>query len=526
MRTMKKAFLVCLFGLLAVVFSSPAFSRNKKIKYDRFGFVVYEGEVVNKVPSGNGTLTVKSYYKQFSDVMTGTFDCPVSIAKGTVEGEIRFSSNYLFKGVIGYEVYPSRIDYTLSKGAITIDTGETFTFAEDEVLHFSRKFGTEAFEMSLPDQENVMWQHVGFIHSGVYYDYSWGLFKRLMDRLKKHIGPAKNYQIRVPYQIAFVQPDRWELQERRVVKDEIYYLSGEDDFSVLAISKGDGQYDWTFFLIDKEPLTDLLVVHFPGMARPAEITRRFGTTWDNYLSFTADDSVPFIQDSFPEYWQIPYQYQNRLRLSNYVSIVQADGSAYGGSISCHGKGDLLNDNVELMTYLMFDIRSLDEIQYYTGKKKDADGTLHYFAEAGSYDEWKRGVDAEVAAENERIARENEARRAREEAELRAQREKAEAEYNAECKKYGKKYVDKARNYQLEIGMPEELFLKYFSEKRTVREGLAFGTWTLRRVYTSSRRTQYRLDLEVVAPFTTDESVNEWISVWFENGKLTSFSSSV
>ena len=180
----------------------------------------------------------------------------------------------------------------------------------------------------------------------------------------------------------------------------------------------------------------------------------------------------------------------------------------------------------MISYLLFGVKDIHDIEYNTGVSTSGDGTKQYFIGGGSYSEWKEAVDAEIAAENERIARENEAKREREEAELRAKREKEEAEYNAECKKYGKKYVDKARNYQLEIGMPEELFLKYFGPKRTVREGLAFGTWTLHRVYTSNRRTQYRLDLEVVAPFTSDDSVEEWIFIWFENGKMTSFNSSI
>ena len=79
----------------------------------------------------------------------------------------------------------------------------------------------------------------------------------------------------------------------------------------------------------------------------------------------------------------------------------------------------------------------------------------------------------------------------------------------------------SRNYKIDIGMPEELFLKYFSKKRTERQGLAVGTYTLEQVYKSAKRAEYRLTVEATYLFS-DESAEVNMFINFENGKLVSY----
>lgn len=131
------------------------------------------------------------------------------------------------------------------------------------------------------------------------------------------------------------------------------------------------------------------------------------------------------------------------------------------------------------------------------------------------------LESERQAEKEWAAAEARVKEKKKSSEVGTVEEKTESAYQAECRKYGKKYVDRARNYQIDIGMPEELFLKYFSKKRTETRGLAIAVFTLEQVHKSSRRSDYRLNVHVEDIFE-DAEVDNGLYIVFQNGKLESY----
>ena len=330
------------------------------------------------------------------------------------------------------------------------------------------------------------------------------------------------------------------MKKRKTEIGETYPLGGEDDFEGLAIRK-ETETVWTYFLIPSQDNSNIITVQYGASPTPQSASHQIGK---GVVSFKEGGFPASYTKEFAGFEQLPLKYRDRVKLTNNVSIDYGDGSSYLGRVFHQNTG--WKNASELLSFLLFDLNDLGDLEYGTGRKVNSDGTKEYFVDKMKYSEWKKAIDVEVAAEEARKAEEaaraaeerarleaeRQAERERAEAEARAKEERAKAEerakeekeraaYNAECKKYGKKYVDLAINYKIDIGMPEELFLKYFSKKRTERQGLAVGTYTLEQVYKSAKRAEYRLTVEATYLFS-DESAEVNMFINFENGKLVSY----
>jgi len=95
-------------------------------------------------------------------------------------------------------------------------------------------------------------------------------------------------------------------------------------------------------------------------------------------------------------------------------------------------------------------------------------------------------------------------------------------YLADCNKYGKKYVDAATNHQILIGMPESLFLKYFSEPWFEDKITAGVQCSLERAYTSGNITKYRLYVHAYTYGWNSAEGKDYLLITFRNGKLDSY----
>lgn len=80
------------------------------------GCANYEGYILNKVPEGDGKLTVYNYQDvQIKDVITGNF-----VNNIVSDATLTFAGGLKYKGDLELNIKPDGIDYTLSKGYIEV----------------------------------------------------------------------------------------------------------------------------------------------------------------------------------------------------------------------------------------------------------------------------------------------------------------------------------------------------------------------------------------------------------------------
>ena len=182
-------------------------------------------------------------------------------------------------------------------------------------------------------------------------------------------------------------------------------------------------------------------------------------------------------------------------------IVYSDKSVYKGEVSIPQQSF---DNLMLSS-------SLDAMgaKPFYGSLTTADGKSEEYLRGmkrADYDKWMAEEDAKREAELRRQKAQDEADLAAWKAKKAAKAKEEKKAYDALCKKYGKQYVDAAKNYQIIVGMPEELMIAQFAPQLELRE------------QGSSYKVYYRRIPKLIkSKYESDYTTH---IIWVRNGKVS------
>ena len=405
--------------LLMAAMVMPATIQAKKIKYSKF--LVYEGDVANQVPSGEGVLTMST--SQSTETLKGTFNNTT-----VTDAVLTLENGWLFKGNLSYSLQlsgkPNYITYELGDGElsnqrdVTVKTTLSTPTSVMTVLVEDKLLSTPVLGSVLVDPIDL------------------GEVEIDKDRFGSEIG---GYKLNVLEKFGAPQAAKYFANNRlEKIFETKYYLAYVlyDDGGRLS-KNGYERTNGDFLRNDYESYQDKINRNPNG-----NVTFPDYQGWTCHLSYI-DGTISYDGTTFDARYTDKDGNDWPIRVDEYdhIRITYSDGSSFEGSVEYNGKQAEAAD----MPLLKFSRISDLNLKYRDGSFTDAKGEkIPYYNGYG-----RSEIEASTAKNREkRIANEKKEQKA----------------YDALCKEYGKKYVDAALSKQIIVGMPEELLLARFGHQ--------------------------------------------------------------
>lgn len=460
--------------LLMAAMSLPTTLQAKKIKY--YKAASYNGNVENNLPSGEGELKIRYDERGRSNIFTvkGTFSLDGIIKGAEVDLGLRSDkkdSKNLFKGDLEFsDKGDGYIEVKMIRGELYDRNNYVYHITPETPV----KFMFQCLESSASYQFPVFFATTNGADKKVLYETSDAIVKT-------------KYSLNLRDRIVSKVPKNW----------YSIYVNAETDDSILYAMHNNAKV--------------LIVYNKIGGYESMVGERGFVNNQSAYVSWPNTDAMEFASITHsgggPEEWTLIKATRKFGDGSHFTydkengwDIHYTDGSKFTGSEM---------KDCDVKNLIEANSASTLGISYGTGILVSANGTSTEYAKGllkADYDKQVAEEKAQQEAEAKARAEQDKADEAAWEARQAAKAKKDKEAYDALCKKYGKQYVDAALNFQVIVGMPEELMVAQFAPQLELKE------------QGSSYKVYYRRIPKLIkSKYESDYTTHV---IWVRNGKVS------